>query len=207
MATKTASAAAMDDVQAQVRPFLEAHGYRWRSRTYYRTTADELTHVINFQMGQRSLRGKFTVNVGVDIPELARTRFGSEPQSFVPEAACCIRRRLGTLGPESRDLWWPLPLNTTGIADLRHRIERDVFPFFLRFETRDSILKELTQLKGNLGAGTPNRIVCAILLAHRGESEAARLMLELQIREVANPGHAKYVQELSDRLGLGRINL
>lgn len=148
MAAKTKSAAAMDEVQARLRPFLEERGYRWRSRTCNRRTIDDLVHVLNFQMGQRSLQGKFTIN---------------------------------------------------------RRLKQDALPFLARFETRDSILRELTPLKGNTGAGMPNRIVCAILLAHRGEIEAARSMLAAQIREVANPGHAKYVQELSDRLGLGRI--
>lgn len=195
----------MDDVQAQLRPFLEERGYRWRVRTGNRKTGDGLIHVLNFQMGQRSLQGKFTVNVGVYVPEVARAHFGSDTPSFIHEPTCCIRRRLGSLGPEQRDLWWKLPLGWFGISGLKRRLERDALPFLARFETRDFILQELTPLKGNIGGGMPNRIVCAILLAHRGETEAARSMLAAQIREVANPGHAAHVRELSERLGLGLI--
>jgi hypothetical protein len=202
---KTESAAAMDEAQAQLRPFLEERGYRLRTRTCNRKSIDGLTHVLNFQMGQRFLQGKFTVNLGVNVPEVWRTEFESEPRPFVNEAECCIRRRLGTLGPDRRDQWWKLPLGDSGMADLKLRLERDAFPFFARFQTRDSILSELGPLKGNSGAGMPNRIVCAILLAHRGEKEEAKKMLASQIREVANPGHARYVESLSDRLGLGRI--
>ena len=197
----------MDEVQAQLRSFLEERGYRWRARTCNRTTGDGLTHVINFQMGQRSLQGKFTVNVGVYVPEIGHAHYGTEAPSFVQEASCCVRRRLGNLGPEQRDLWWSLPLGWLGISGLKRRLKQDALPFLARFETRDSILQELTPLRGNTDAGMPNRIVCAILLAHRGENEAARSMLAAQIREVANPGHAKYVQELSDRLALGKIDI
>jgi len=109
------------------------------------------------------------------------------------------------LGPEHRDRWWTLPLNNSEIDSLKLRLEHDAFPFFARFETRDFILQELRPLKGNTGAGTPNRILCAILLVHRGEKEEAKGMLANQIREVANKGHAEYVQSLADQLGLGRI--
>jgi len=149
----------MDDVQAQLRSFLEERGYRWRARTCNRKTSDGLTHVLNFQMGQRWLQGKFTVNVGVYIPEAARAHFGCEEPSFVQEASCCIRRRLGELGPESRDLWFDLPLSGSGVAGLKLRVERDAFSFFARFQTRDCILEELKPLKGNTGLGLPNRIV------------------------------------------------
>lgn len=202
---KTKSAAAMDEVQAQLRPFLVERGYRCRARTFNRMTDDGLIHVLNFQMGQISLQGRFTVNAAVFVPEAARIQLGLEARSFISETACCIRRRLGMLGPENRDLWWGLPLHGPEVADLRLRLERDAFPFFARFETRDSILKELSPLKGNTGVGLPNRIVCAIILAHRGEAGEAKRMLATQICEVANSGHSRYVQELSDRLGLGPI--
>ena len=205
MAAKTKSAADMDDVQSQLRLFLEELGYRWRARTCNRKTNDGLTHVLYFQLGQRSLQGKFTLNVGVYVPEAASAQYGSAEPSFVQEPSCCIRRRLGELGPEQRDLWWKLPLRWFEIPGLKRRLKRDALPFLARFETRDSILQELTPLKGNTGGGMPNRIVCAILLAHRGESEAARAMLAAQIHETANPGHADYIQKLSERLGLGRI--
>ncbi len=48
-------------------------------------------------------------------------------------------------------------------------------------------------------------MVCAILLAHRGETEAARSMLAAQIREVRIRHHAAHVRELSERFGLDLI--
>ena len=104
----------------------------------------------------------------------ADTHYGSEAPSFVQEPT-----------------WWRLPLGDVEIADLRLRLERDALPFFARFETRDSILQSLRPLRGNTGAGMPNRIVCAILLVHRGETGEAKKMLAAQICEVANKGHTE----------------
>lgn len=196
----------MDAVQTQLHPFFTEHGYLWRARTGNRKTSDGLTHVLSFQMGQSYLQGKFTVNIGIYVPEAADAHYGSETPSFVQEPTCCIRRRLGMLGPELRDLWWCLPLSDLEIADLRLRLERDALSFFVRFETRDSILRELRQLRGNTGVGMPNRIVCAILLVHRGETGEAKKMLAAQICEAASKGHIEYVQSLAERLGLGRID-
>jgi len=114
----------MDEVQSQLRPFLEQRGFRLRARTLNRTMSDGLVHVINFQMGQRWLQGKFTVNVGVYVPQVARVQYGPKESSFVQEPECCVRHRLGSLGPEHRDVWWDLPLEGASALDLHLRLER-----------------------------------------------------------------------------------
>jgi hypothetical protein len=202
---KTKTSVQMDEVQSQVRPFLEERGFRLRARTLNRTTSDSQVHVINFQMGQRWLQGKFTVNVGVYVPEVARVLDGPHKRSFVQEPECCVRHRLGSLGPEHKDLWWDLPLDGPSTAELRLRLERDALAFLARFETLQSVLVELGRLKGSSGLGLPPRIVCAILLAHRGEIEQAKELLTAQVRETANRGHAEYVQRVAEGLGLGSI--
>jgi hypothetical protein len=205
---KTKTAAAMDELQSHLRPFFQQRGYRLRARTFNRGTSDGLVHVISFQMGQRSLQGKFTVNVGVYVPEVARVEYGPNGRSFVQEPECCVRHRLGTLGPEHRDLWWDLLPNGPSAESLQLRLERDALPFLARFETRDSVFQELSRLKGNSGAGMPPRLVCAILLVHRGQDTKAKETLAAQIREAMNKGHkghADYVQRLAEHLGLGSI--
>jgi hypothetical protein len=205
---KTKTAAAMDELQSHIRPFFEQRGYRLRARTFNRGTSDGLVHVLNFQMGQTSLQGKFTVNVGVYVPEVARVEYGPNERSFVQEPECCVRHRLGTLGPEHRDLWWDLLPNGPSAANLQLRLERDALPFLARFETRDSVFQELARLKGNSGLGMPPRLVCAILLVHRGQDAKAKETLAAQIREAMNKGHkghADYVQRLAEHLGLGSI--
>jgi len=50
----------------------------------------------------------------------------------------------------------------------------------------------------------PPRISRAIILGHRGEIEQARKLLQEQIHG-ASAEHIKYVQDIADRLNLGRI--
>src|SRR5579863_6346089 len=217
---KSKPAEVMDELQSQLQPFLEECGFRMRSRTCNRTTADGLTHVINFQMGRfdppgtsyipwfrKNLYGKFTVNVGVYVPEVASQKYGGSPRSSIQEPDCCVRQRLGALGPERSDLWWSVRSEKKTVADLRLRLERDAFPWFRRLETRDSLLHELEKVDETWGSGGAPRIICAILLAHRGQTEKARENLIIQVRKRSDPKHTEYVQALADHLGLGKIDI
>jgi hypothetical protein len=216
---KSKAAEELDHLQSQLRPFLKEHGFRIRARTSNRQTSDGLTHVINFQMGRfdppgtsyipwfrKNLYGVFTVNVGVYVPEVATAQLGIQPRSFVQEVDCCMRERLGMLGPEHSDRWWDLPSNRDTAADLEQRLERDALSLPERFESRDSVLDELGRAEEISGIGGPPRIICAIMLAHRGQIGRARDLLAAQIRLSASPKHSEYVQALADRLGLGRID-
>jgi hypothetical protein len=201
----------MDDLQLSLRPFLKKHGFRLQARTCNRTTADGLTHVVNFQMSRfdspgtsyfpwlrKNLYGKFTVNVGVYVPEVGLAEYGAQSRTFVPEVYCCIRMRLGQLGGKS-DVWWSLPGNKATIQDIQVRIERDAFPFLARCENRDGVLQELA-----LGTGTLTpRISRAIILAHRGEFDDARELLRNQINATPSAKHCEYVQQIAERLNLG----
>lgn len=188
-----------------------------RGRTYNRQTADELTHVLNFQMGRfdppgtvhipwfrENYYGKFTVNVGVFVPEVHIVKWGEKPK-FVGESYCCIRERLGSLGPEHVDIWWNLQRDNKLVEslgdELRSRIENDAFPFLARFETRDALLKELL----DPAAKQPRaRVDCAIILAARGQVKEARDILaelkEQHIREARHASQLKYLDELASKL-------
>jgi hypothetical protein len=117
-----------------------------------------------------------------------------------------VRKRLGALGPERSDLWWSVRSEKKTVAEVRLRLDRDAFPWFRRFETRDSLLQELEKAEETWGTGGPPRIICAILLAHRGQTEKTRENLILQARKRTDTKHTEHVQALADRLGLGRID-
>ncbi len=204
----------MDEVQWQLRPLLKEHGFRMRSRTCNRTSADGLIHVVNFQMGRydppgtyeipglrENLYGKFTVNVGIYVPEIARLRLGKITSDFAQEVDCCIRQRLGHLAGSS-DLWWNLPASDSTVADLRLRIERDALPFLANHEDRTAVLRQL-ETAAHVTGGPP-RISRAIILAHRGEIEQARKLLREQIRS-ASGEHVRHVQVIAELLNLGRL--
>jgi hypothetical protein len=185
---------------------------------FNRATRDGLTQVVSFQMGRseppgttfirwlrENLYGKFTVNVGVYVPEVAR-HGGGEARSFVPEYYCCVRARLGELAGEAVDRWWDLDGDPSLALEIERRLEKDALPFLDRFATREAVLGELTGNRQKQFASPP-RIVGAIILAEKGMRDEARRLLAAQVRDSENhPQHAEYVRGLAQKLGLGCVD-
>jgi hypothetical protein len=217
---KSELATVLDSLQAKLRPFFKDRGFRIRRRTLNRTTPDGLTDVVNFQMGsfdppgttyipglRENLYGRFTINLGIYVPEVARYHGAGEARAFVQDYFCCLRERLGQLGPDHQELWWRIRDDYQLADELRKRLERDAFPFFSRFETRDALLSELLHATDRTFVGSPPRIICAIILAVRGCQEDARALLATQIRDdQSHPQHAEYVRALAGRLGLPTLD-
>jgi hypothetical protein len=219
MATgKSDFAKSLDELQAKLRPVLKGYGFRGSGRTFNRTTSDGLTEVVRMQMGsfdppgttyvpglRENLYGRFTVNLGVFIPEVAEHYGGGRSKSFVQEYHCCVRTRLPFLGPEHKDIWWNIRADEAFTEELLRRFERDAIPFFKKFETRDAVMHQWLAVPKSPYALTPPRIVCAIILAKRGRNDDARTLLAAQARETNNPSHPAYVRSLADKLGLGDL--
>jgi hypothetical protein len=210
----------LDQLQSHLRSFLKPHGFRTRGLTFNRATSDGLIHAVQIQAGRydppgtvhipwfrENLYGRFTVNLGIWVPEVAKyIGFGTSP-SFVNEMHCCIRARLGELGPEGTDIWWDIRDDAAALdSEIRGRLERDAFPFFARYESRDLVLKSLDGVTVSISGGNPPRIICAIILAERDERTKARALLAAQAKENSNHGHAAYVTALAEKLGLVRLD-
>lgn len=214
---------ALDLMLASFRPFMKAAGFRARTHTFNRVTADGLTQVVQFQMGafdppgsppfpgiSENLYGRFTVNLGVYVPEVGRYMSGRVPTSFIHEYHCCVRARLGKLGPENADVWWYADANERTWREVQQRIERDGLTFLERFRSRDSILTDIQWWEAGRYSetGGPQRITCAIILAFRGELDPARSLLAEQASEAERKGllpHAQFVRELAEKLGVGAL--
>jgi hypothetical protein len=204
----------LDKLQQSLDPLLRECGFRKSNRTYNRTTADGLTHVIDFQMGKfdppgttyipglrENLYGLFSVNLGVYVPEVASHQGGGEAKSVVRDRNCCIRTRLGHA--RNKEHWWKISADESLIIELLERLRNEAFPLFQRFETRDQILSEFQAATANTNLMAVPRIVCAIIFLNRGERERARQLLTEQAREdTRNPRHTAYVIDLARRLGV-----
>jgi Domain of unknown function (DUF4304) len=102
-------------------PALTAEGFVFDgSRTFRRVHTDkQFSEIINFQLGQRSHEGTFTVNLGVFIS----AHFPNIDLHSAHEVQCAIRQRLGHVVPTKfqalsvipffgqffgpADTWWP----------------------------------------------------------------------------------------------------
>jgi hypothetical protein len=182
------------EVEAAVHAALKDKGFTKRGATFNRAIGDGLVHVIQVQRGQRTLQGQLTVNLGTYVPEVAEMQYGEPPPRFVVEPLCCVRTRLGVLGPERNDVWWPVAGAAVAV-DVVDRLQRDGLPFLARFASRDDVV---TRLDDDIACGRPS-IIKAIIVAKRGDVTAARDFL-LPLARV--PAHAQYVRELAEKLGV-----
>ena len=210
--SKSLLSSEMDELQNHLNPLLRQHGFKKKGRTYNHATAEGLTHVVGFQMGvfdppgttyipglRENLYGRFTVNLGVYVPEVGGA-LGHEAKPTVHDYDCCIRTRLGR-GAE-KELWWEISGGEAVIADITERLLNEAFSLFRRFESRDQILNEFLSETDNTPIMAVPRIVCAIILLNRGEREEAGRLLSAQARDHARPGHRSYVVGLAKRLGI-----
>ena len=210
---------AVDEIQRALRPSLKDLGFRVRGRTFNRTTDDGLTQVINLQMGpsdppgttyipglRENMHGLFTINLGVYIPEVAELHGGGLAKSWVQAYYCSISSRLGPASGNAQDLWWHASKPADAVADIQPLLLSYGLLFLDRFCSRDLILRELEGQGENLEHCAVPRIVCAIILAKRGQSDAARELMAAQTLESRyNRNHPSYVRELALRMGLGEI--
>jgi Domain of unknown function (DUF4304) len=216
---KSSYASAVDNIQGVLRPFLKGRGFKCRRRTFNRVTEDGLTQVISIQMGasdpprtthipglRENLHGLFTVNLGVYVPEVARHTGGGEAKSWVQEYHCCVRARLGEASGEGQDIWWHARCDDVVVGDVQRRLELGGLPFLDRFSTRDKILAEWHDRSENMGTSSPPRIVMAIILVGRGQTDSARALLAQQVLETRNPGHPNYVRQLAKELAVGSLD-
>lgn len=130
-----------DKLQARLDPMLRQFGFRKHGRTYNRPTPEDLTQVIGFQMGRfdplpgamhipglrENLYGKFTVNLGIYVPEVARNHGGGEAKSVVQDGNCCIRTRLGRKA--DKELWWKISDSEGLVAEISERLQNEAFHY------------------------------------------------------------------------------
>lgn len=210
---------AVDEIQRALRPSLKEHGFKVRGRTFNRVTEDGLTQVINLQMGpsdppgttyipglREDMHGLFTVNLGVYIPEVSELHGGGAAKSWVQEYYCSIRSRLGPTSGATQDLWWHARSPADAVADIQPLLMSYGLLFLDRFGTRDLVLRELDGHGENLEYCAVPRIVCATILARRGQVDSARELMAAQTLESRNNrNHPTYVRELAMRMGLGAV--
>ena len=150
--------------------------------------------------------GKFTVNLGIYIPEVAELHGGGSARSWVQEFNCSIRDRLGPASGSLKDIWWNAEASSEVIRDVQLLLCSFGLVFLERFRSRDLVLSELLGQGENLGHCAVPRIVCAIILARRGRTDAARELMAAQALESKNNRHhPTYVRELAQRMGLGAV--
>lgn len=168
--------------------------------------ASELPGTTYIPSLRENLRGFFTINIGVYVPEVARYYGGGEAKSWIQEYHCCVWVRLSDAYGKEKDIWWPVRSDDAVIIDVRRCLELGGIPFLERYSTRDKKISEWSDRSENIGASSPPRIVMAIIFVERGEIDRARELLARWVLEARNQGHVEHVRKLAKELELGCLD-
>jgi hypothetical protein len=148
----------VDNLQKALDHRLKELGFNKNKRYYNRLIEGEnIVHVIGFQLGTKWLTGKFTINIGVYIPEINDYEQNIPGSSTIKEFDCTIRKRIAKIRNEEREIWFspkddkPNPIKKIMILFFRkhHRdnkqfieelLELEEKRFFQRFISRGTII-------------------------------------------------------------------
>lgn len=100
----------IDAVVAQgLAPLLKSHGFAKAGRSFHRRRG-ERWQVVNVQAssGNSAAQARFTLNLGLYVPEIEALAGHSPPAGKPKEYDCTLRERIGLLMPQARDHWWTL---------------------------------------------------------------------------------------------------
>ena len=208
---KSASAKALDAVQARLAKLLALHGFVRGGRTFRRDAGEGVVQVVTLQMrafadgapgGIMAPVDRFTVNLGIFIPELRPET--PTPGAPVQEYDCALRARMGDLLDPPHDRWWDLPGDAAEVgAEIVRVMEARGLPFLRRFATRDAVVAEWIQFSDAHGLAATARTDVATLLAGRGQPREARALLQaLRCRDGMAASAVAWLDALAARLGL-----
>jgi hypothetical protein len=217
----TEAAAAMKQVVAEVTPMLKEAGFRKRRHSFNRHAVDGLTGVVHFQMGayeppgtveippfRRNLYGRFTINLGIFSPDMPTYGPPGKKYEWINEYDCQLRKRIGHLLPDPRDVWWPLDDLAFAEQIALATLSDHGLPWLDRYPTRISILDAFRRGDRNdLGIGPGGAVGISALLLATGERAEARITLaEYLRRRDLTPAHRRYVIEYAAGQGIDDLD-
>lgn len=134
----------LNAIEKAVHAVVKPYGFRKHGRTLHRFLSEDISQVINFQLGQ-AYRGEthlLFVNVGIRVPECMTRSFVPEEtmKKYYHEYECNIRSRLGEIEGKKAscyDLRQPADSIT---ADIIRQIQTLVIPAFEALCSREAIL-------------------------------------------------------------------
>lgn len=208
----------LDGIEQAVYAAVKSQGFRKYGRTLHRFVSEDISQVINFQLGQ-AYRGEnhlLFVNVGIRVPECVTRSFAPEKtmKKYYHEYECNMRARFGEIEGKKVSCY-DLRQNTDGIvADIMRQIQEFVMPVFEILNSRDAILARRRDYpQFDLLNNHLILLEEAMIYGRRGEmkkaSETFRQHYHLcgsgqlaQKDQRAIQGHLRYLDALASELGM-----
>lgn len=199
----------LDAIQAEASSLLRPLGFRKLGRSHNRITADDLVHVVTFQLGEypigdyvipgirESCYGTFAVNLGVLLPCVYRLYKFPMPKT-VRDGHCSIRSRLhSTNGNE----WFSFENDSVTPASIVELLKHEGLPFLFQFETYNDVMSYFN-VHGILPEQNPGRasLEAALVARELGDIEASNRLF-IQAHASDHKGFRSYVAEIAARFG------
>jgi Domain of unknown function (DUF4304) len=184
---------------------LRTLNYRKSKRLFNRIQPDGIVHVIDLHMGQSwsTLQGKFTVEVGIFIPEVYRAFWEKPTPKFITSPDCDERKRLGVLGKSGQDIWWDLTGDERTIgSEVLDLLLKYGEQYFSQFSSREKLLAQWEQERFQKNLSERKKLIMAIMLAHCGEKKRANELLEIEFGGQYKTAFLEYAQNVIIRLGM-----
>jgi hypothetical protein len=141
--------------------------------------------------------GKFTINLGVYMPALARQLLLPMPKGWINQYDCHLRQRIGMLFADPADTWWSLADADLAAEVAREAVSHFALPWLESVSTVDDIHRRYLTHGGHavgLGVGAPLQI--ALLYIDRGEIDVAEHILRDFLAGDLTVPHRRHVAEL-----------
>jgi hypothetical protein len=213
----------MSKVVAQAAPLLKAAGFRKRRHNFNRTTEPGLVQVVNFWMGpfdppgpgsekhqaarkalglRGDYYGTFTIRLGVYVPEMVLAE-SDRPGAWVNEYDCQLRKAIGELLPDGKDVWWSLDRSDVAADVVLDALQEACLPWLDRLASRDAILAAY-EVVGWLGLGMDGPEGVAWLLKDR-DRVRAKAVLRAYLNNDLDPGDREQAEAWLRQHGFAQL--
>lgn len=160
-------------------PFLKKLGFKKKGRNFYKEY-DNRIEVINVQASQwnSGQSGRFTLNIGVYYPEIAKLAEAPSITGLPKEYNCTLHERIGFLTSEQRDIWWEVDshseLSIVG-ADVANKVRQYCLPWLDK-------MSDLVNVKTS-ASESQNSLLAAVISLYLGDTSESRFYFELALKE------------------------
>ncbi len=130
-----------DEIENSVYNVLKPLGFRKYGRTLHRFVSNDISQVVNFQIGKTVMQGKMCVNIGIRIPECDERTFNpNNDKNYYPEHQCTIRSRLGVVSGNN-ETWYDLRKDRKIADKIIKELINIVIPVFDTLNNRQAFLE------------------------------------------------------------------
>lgn len=133
----------LDDLTSALDSEIRKEGFRRKGRTWSRHI-DRFRDVVEVQETRwsESDATRVTLNLGILEPLIYEICWGKNAPPFPQETDCTVRRRIGELTEERKDIWWEVrEHDLTGHRQIISTLLRSGLPFFEENHSLDRLIR------------------------------------------------------------------